>query len=219
MSEPINFNHQGLGEEIANSISHGLGALLAIAGLSVLLVDAAQSGEAIHVVSASLYGFALIFLYLMSSIYHALRPLTAKWIFQKLDHCSIFLLIVGSYAPISLSLIRGRLGWTLFGLNLAIATAGIVANAVSVEKWHRLSLLLYLLMGWSVVIVIRPLMALVNFQGFLLLLLGGLCYTVGVLFYRAKRPRYMHAVWHLFVLAGSVLHYFFILIHVIPSYT
>ena len=102
MRDRINFNNQGLGEEIANAISHGLGALLSIAGLSILLVDAAQSGEAIHVVTAALYGFGLIFLYLMSTIYHALRPLSAKWIFQKLDHCSIFLLIVGSYAPIGL---------------------------------------------------------------------------------------------------------------------
>ena len=216
MRDRINFNNQGLGEEIANAISHGLGALLSIAGLSILLVDAAQSGEAIHVVTASLYGFGLIFLYLMSTIYHALRPLSAKWIFQKLDHCSIFLLIVGSYAPISLSLIRGWVGWVLFGVNLAFGTAGIVANAISVEKWHRLSLMLYLLMGWSVVIAIKPLLALVSFQGFLLLLLGGLCYSIGVLFYRAKRPRFMHSIWHLFVLAGSVFHYFFILFHVIP---
>lgn len=215
MTNVSNFNDQGKGEEIANSISHGIGALLGIAGTAVMLVSAARSGNATEIVSASIYGFSLIFLYVMSTLYHAFTNKTVKTTFQKLDHISIFILIVGSYAPICLSLLGGSLGWTLFAVNIFFAAVGIASNAVSVSKWHQLSLLLYLFMGWSVVFAIRPLMERITLDGFILFLIGGLSYTIGILFYRAKGPRFMHSVWHLFVLGGSICHYFFVLFYII----
>jgi len=203
-------NNQGKVEELLNAISHGIGAFLAIAGTCVMLVLSARKGVALDIVSASIYCFSLICLYMMSTLYHSMRVYSIKRIFQKFDHCSIFLLIVGSYAPICLSLLGGALGWTLFSVNLFFALLGIVANAISVKKWSKLSLILYLLMGWSAIIIIKPLLDLISFYGFVPLLLGGVFYSVGVLFFIAKRP-HAHAIWHLFVLCGSIFHYFFIL--------
>ncbi|MEL7658829.1 MAG: hemolysin III family protein, partial [Bacillota bacterium] len=131
------------------------------------------------------------------------------------DHCSIFVLIVGSYAPICLSLLGGTLGWTLLAINAFSAIAGIVANAIDVKKWHKLSILLYLLMGWSIIFAVKPLLNLITTDGFILLLMGGLFYSIGVMFYKASRPRFMHSIWHLFVLSGSAFQYFFILFYVI----
>lgn len=215
MTNVSNFNNQSKQEEIVNAVSHGLGAALAIAGTAVLVVAASRSNTPMGIVSASIYGFTLIFLYIMSTLYHSFQNTNLKKIFQKFDHCSIFVLIVGSYAPICLSLLGGSLGWTLFAINAFSAIAGIVANAIDVKKWHKLSILLYLLMGWSVIFAIKPLLSLIPLNGFLLLLIGGLCYSIGVLFYKAKTPRFMHSVWHLFVLSGSIFQYFFILFYVI----
>ncbi|MDF2653913.1 MAG: hemolysin-III related [Bacillota bacterium] len=214
MTNVENFNDQGRSEEILNAISHGLGGLLAIGGTAVMLVFAAGTGAVMDMVSASVYCFGLIFLYVMSTLYHSMSRYGAKRIFQKLDHCSIFVLIVGSYAPVCLSLLGGKLGWIIFSVNLFLALLGIVANAISVKKWSKVSLLLYLLMGWSVLAGVKPLMQLISFNGFLLLLLGGLFYSIGVIFYTRKKPRYMHTVWHLFVLTGSCFHYFFILFYI-----
>lgn len=217
MTDVTNFNDQGKTEEILNAAFHGAGAALAIAGTSVMLVSAVRGGDAVDIVSASIYGFSLIFLYIISTLYHSFQQRSVKRIFQKFDHCSIFILIVGSYAPICLSLLGGALGWTLLAVNILFAVLGIVANAISVKKWSKLSLVLYLLMGWSVVFAIKPLLDLITFDGFLLLLAGGLSYSIGVIFYNAKKPRYMHAVWHLFVICGSVFHYFFILLYIINA--
>lgn len=217
MTNVANFNDQGKLEELFNAVSHGLGAALAAAGTAVIIFFAVRSGEAVNIVSASIYGFSLIFLYLMSTLYHSFRNYNTKKVFQKFDHCSIFVLIVGSYAPICLSLLGGALGWTIFGVNLFLAALGITANAVNVVKWGKLSLVLYLLMGWSIITAVKPLLHLISFQGFLLLLIGGLCYSIGVIFYTAKRPRYMHTVWHFFVLSGSIFHYFFFLFYIIKG--
>lgn len=217
MTNVLNFNDQGKTEEIINAVFHGIGAALAIAGASVLLFFAARGGHAIDVVSSSIYSFSLIFLYLISTLYHSFQKRRVKRLFQKFDHCSIFVLIVGSYAPICLSLLGGALGWVLLAVNMLFAALGIVANAIDVMKWSRLSLVLYLLMGWSVLFAIKPLMDLITFDGFILLLIGGLSYSIGVIFYNAKKPRFMHAIWHLFVLCGSIFHYFFILFYVIIS--
>ena len=138
-----------------------------------------------------------------------------KRIFQKLDHCSIFVLIVGSYAPVCLSLLGGTLGWTLFAVNIFCAIAGIIANAISVKKFHNISLVLYLVMGWSVVTAIKPLMQVAGIDGLALLMSGGLLYSIGVIFYKMKKRRFMHSVWHLFVLGGSTSLYFFMLFHVV----
>lgn len=207
------FNRQSLGEEIANAISHGLGTLLAIAGTPILIVWAALHGDALSVVSASLYGASLILLYLFSTLYHSITNRSGKRVLQVFDHSSIFILILGTYIPVTLGLLRGWLGWTLFGINAAVAVVGVVLNAVSVQRFHKLSLALYLLSGWSVLPAIKPVASLLDLPGFMLVLAGGLFYTVGVIFYRKEEVRYMHLIWHLFVLAGSVCHYFFVLFY------
>ncbi len=207
------FNRQTPGEEIANSISHGLGALLAIAGMPILIVWATMHGDALSIVSASLYGLSLILLYLFSTLYHSITNQTGKRVLQVFDHSSIFILILGTYIPVTLGLLRGWLGWTLFGINAAVAVLGITLNAVSVRRFHKLSLVLYLLSGWSVLPAIKPVAALLDLPGFVLVLAGGLFYTIGVIFYRKEEVRYMHLVWHLFVLAGSLCHYFFVLFY------
>ncbi len=207
------FNRQSPGEEIANSISHGLGALLAIAGMPILIVWATMHGDALSIVSASLYGSSLILLYLFSTLYHSITNQTGKRVLQVFDHSSIFILILGTYIPVTLGLLRGWLGWTLFGINAAVAVLGITLNAVSVRRFHKLSLVLYLLSGWSVLPAIKPVAALLDLPGFILVLAGGLFYTIGVIFYRKEEVRYMHLVWHLFVLAGSLCHYFFVLFY------
>ena len=207
------FNRQTPGEEIANSISHGLGALLAIAGMPILIVWATMHGDALSIVSASLYGSSLILLYLFSTLYHSITNQTGKRVLQVFDHSSIFILILGTYIPVTLGLLRGWLGWTRFGINAAVAVLGITLNAVSVRRFHKLSLVLYLLSGWSVLPAIKPVAALLDLPGFVLVLAGGLFYTIGVIFYRKEEVRYMHLVWHVFVLAGSLCHYFFVLFY------
>lgn len=204
---------QTMGEEIANAITHGVGTLLAIAGCVIAIVYAAAFGDALSVVSASLYGSGLILLYLFSTLYHSLTNPKAKKVFRVFDHCSIFILILSSYIPISLSLLRGALGWTLFGINAACTVLGIVFNSVNLEKWKGVSLVLYIIMGWSVVFVCSSVFASVPPAGIALLVTGGAAYTIGVIFYKLPQYKYMHSVWHLFVLAGSVLHFFFILFY------
>ena len=214
--EIAKFNNQSMGEEIANAISHGVGTLLAIAGTVIAIVYACFFGDARSIVSASLYGAGLIILYLFSTLYHSITNIKAKKVFQIFDHCSIFILILSSYIPICLSMLRGALGWTLFGINAFCTVLGIVLNAVNMKKWQKFSMFLYIIMGWSVVAAFMPVIKSVNAAGLALLVGGGLAYSGGVFFYKMKKPRYMHAVWHLFVLAGSVLHFFFILFYTLP---
>ena len=204
---------QTLGEEIANAISHGVGTLVAIAGAVIVIVMAAINTSAIGVVSASLYGASLILLYLFSTLYHSFTNVGAKKVFRIFDHCSIFILILGTYIPICLTLIGGALGWVLFGINAFCTVLGVVFNSINLERWSKASLVLYVVMGWSIVFSIKPFLAVVDKAGLPFLVLGGLCYTLGIVFYKAKH-KYMHFVWHMFVLAGSVLHYFFILFYI-----
>ncbi len=199
---------QSNGEELLNAISHGAGALLGIAGLILLIVRAVRLGETIHVVSVTIFGSAIILLYLVSCLYHALPESRGKQVFQVLDHCSIFILIVGSYAPICLVTAGGRLGWTVFLVNAACGILGIILNAVSFQRWKRLSQVLYLVMGWMGVMVFPVILHNLSRTGFALLLLGGISYTVGVIFYRQKEKKYRHAIWHAFVLLGTVLQFF-----------
>ena len=204
---------QSVGEEIANAISHGVGSLLSIAGTVVLIVFAALNSDALGVVSASLYGATLIILYTNSTLYHSLTNATAKKVFRIFDHCSIFLLILGTYIPVSLALMRNWIGWVLFGINMGCTVLGILFNSINLEKFSRLSLALYVIMGWSVVLTIVPVVCVVLSRGvfgLILLVLGGLFYTFGILFYKSDK-KYMHFIWHFFVLGGSVLHYFFVL--------
>lgn len=203
-------------EEIINSITHGLGALLGIAGTAVAIVWAALFGNAYSVVAASIYGATLIVLYTMSTLYHALTHKGAKKVFRVFDHCSIFLLIAGTYTPYTLVTLNGGLGWTLFGIIWGFTVLGIVLNAISIEKFKKFSAICYIAMGWLIIIAIKPMWALMGNSAMLLLLLGGIAYTVGFVFYALKNIRFMHGIWHLFVLTGSILHYFSILFYALP---
>lgn len=206
-----------VGEEIAHAVSHGLEILLSIGGLVVLVAYSALYGDAWHVVSTSIYGSTLVLLYTTSTLYHGIPHARAKSVLQRLDHAAIFLLIAGTYTPFTLVNLRGDWGWTLFGLVWGIAIAGVVLELACKRRYERLSIGLYLGLGWLVVIAIKPMLARVETGGLLLLLAGGLCYSLGVIFYVWERLNYNHAVWHLFVLAGSVLHFFSVLLYVVPA--
>ena len=203
---------QTLGEEIANAISHGLGTGLSIAGMIILIVAAVVHEKgAIAVVSAALYGAGLILLYTNSSLYHSLTNKKAKRVFKILDHCSIFVLILCCYIPVLLVIIGGALGWTWFGICTACTVLGVVLNSINLERWKKLSMVLYVVVGWSAVAILRPLLEAINTRELWLLVSGGLAYTLGIIFYSNKKIKYMHFIWHIFVLAGSVLQYFFVL--------
>lgn len=208
--------HYTLGEEIFNSVSHGVGVALACVGFGILIVLSALYGDAWAVSSSIVYSFSLFALYLASTLYHACPNRRVKGVLQVLDHCSIFLLIAGTYTPYTLITLRGALGWTLFAVVWGAAIVGVVLNAIDVQKYSRISMVCYVAMGWVVVLAIRPLMASLAWRGLVLLALGGVFYTVGIVFYVIRRS-YMHSIWHLFVLAGSVCHYLSILLYVIPT--
>lgn len=197
---------QSLGEEIANSVSHGVGFVAALAALPVLLLGASRHG-ATAVVAAGVFGATMALLYLTSALYHALGPGRAKRVFRVLDHGAIYLLIAGTYTPFTLGALRGPWGWTLFGVVWGLAGVGIVLKARGGIRFPRLSTALYLGMGWLVVVAAQPLLQRVPAWGLFWLAAGGIAYTVGVGFYAAGRLRYGHFIWHLFVLAGSLCHF------------
>jgi hemolysin III len=208
-----------VGEEIAHAVTHGIGALLSIAGLTVLVAFAALYGNAWHITSSSIYGATLILLYTASTLYHGIPQPVAKRILRRIDHAAIFLLIAGTYTPFTLVNLRGEWGWILFGLVWGFAALGVVLAAVAERRIKWLSLTLYLGLGWLVVIAIEPLLDAVASGGLILLLAGGLCYSLGVIFYVWKGLAYHHAVWHMFVMAGSMLHFFSIFYYVLPPAT
>lgn len=200
-----------LGEEIFNSVSHGAGGLLAVGGTVVLIVLCAVYADAWAVVSASIYGSSLIILYTMSTLYHAITNEKAKRFFRIMDHNTIFFLIAGTYTPFTLVTLNGALGWTLFGIVWGSAVAGIVLNSIDLEKFRKPSVVCYILMGWVIIIAIKPMIAVLPPVSLAFLLTGGVMYTVGVIFYAMKKIKWFHSVWHLFTVAGSVLHYFSVL--------
>lgn len=200
-----------LGEEIASSITHGIGAALSIAGLVILVVLAVTHGDAWQIVSFSIYGATLIILYLASTLYHSFRHPGVKRIFRILDHSSIFLLIAGTYTPFLLVRLRSATGWTLFGIIWALAGLGVVFKALWINRYAKISVVIYVAMGWLCVVAIRQMLANIPAGGIIGLAAGGLLYTAGIVFYAWHGLRYSHAVWHLFVLGGSVCHYFSIL--------
>lgn len=203
-------------EEIANSITHGVGLILSIAGLGVLIAFASRLGNAWHVVSCTIFATTLILQYTFSTLYHSIQLPRAKSVMRILDHSAIFLLIAGSYTPFMLVNLRGTWGWTLFGIVWTLALLGVLFQVSLLRRWEGISLALYIGMGWVVVVAIKPMLGAVAPGGLILLLLGGLAYTSGVVFYRWKSLSYNHAIWHGFVLAGSILHYFAVLFYVIP---
>ncbi len=203
---------QSRGEEIANSASHGLGLAAALAAMPILIVAAARAGSAANIVAACIFASSMVLLYLSSTLYHAVPGARIKRLFQKLDHGAIYLLIAGTYTPFTLGVLHGAWGWTLFGVVWGLAGIGLALKAFDRLAHPLVSTGLYLLMGWLVLIAIRPLTALLPSAGLIWLVAGGLAYTVGVVFYLAdSRWRYSHFVWHLFVIAGTTCHFFAVL--------
>ena len=202
---------QSLGEEIANSVSHGVGFLAAVAAAPVLVFSAVRSGGAARIAGASVFAATMVLLYLTSTLYHALPRNRAKRVFQVLDHAAIFLMIAGTYTPFTLGVLRGTWGWTLFGLVWSLALAGVVLTATGGARYPKLRTGLYIAMGWLVLIAVKPLWLRVPPWGLFWLLAGGIAYTGGVAFYAAKRVRYSHFVWHLFVIAGTACHFIAVL--------
>ncbi len=204
-----------LGEEIMNSITHGVGALLAIAALVLSVIFAAINKDSIAVISAIVYGVTLIILYTMSTLYHSIPNKTAKKVFRIIDHCSIYLLIAGTYTPYTLVILPRYPGLLMFAIVWSVAILGIVLNAVNINKFKIISFISYLFLGWVIVFAFNPLVENLDKVGLWLLIAGGLSYTIGTIFYKVgKKVRYMHSVFHLFVLAGSILHFFSILLYV-----
>jgi hemolysin III len=204
------------GEEIANWVTHGIGLAASVAGLTLLIVFSSLRGSAWHVVSFTVFGLTLLTLYAVSTIYHALRKHRAKQLFRKLDHAAIFLLIAGTYTPFLLTHLRGPWGWTLFGIIWGLCSAGAVFKLFFAERYRVASTLAYLFAGWLIVVAFEPMIVRVPHGGLWLLLAGGLCYTVGVIFYLWHRLRYHHAVWHTFVLGGSTCHFLAVLLFLLP---
>lgn len=197
---------QTLGEEIANAISHGAGALLALMGVVPLVARGMMSGSIKTTWSLLAYGISLVLLYTVSAVYHSVRSPRLKAIMRVMDHCSIYVLILGTYIPMALLVVGGRTGWMLCLTNSVLAAIGIMLNAIDLKRFDKISLLLYGLMGWLAVLAIRAIVLALPPVGLALLVGGGVAYTAGILFYQSQR-RYMHFVWHLFVLLGSVLQY------------
>lgn len=213
MSVTQNNNHQRytVREEIVNSLTHGVGALLSIAGLVVLVVFAVLHGDVWHIVSFSIFGSTLVLLYLASSLYHSVSEPTAKMFFKKLDHSAIFLLIAGSYTPFMLVSLRGAWGWSILAIIWALAIFGIILKFIFMPRFGKVSVAIYLFMGWFCVVALKELSEHVPPLSLTLMILGGLSYTAGVIFYAWRGLPYGHAVWHIFVLSGSMLHYFSVL--------
>lgn len=199
-------------EEIAHGISHGIGTVLSIIGLVVLIVCAVRSGNAWHIVSFSIFGGTLILLYLASTLYHSLPMPGVKQILKRFDHSAIFLLIAGTYTPFMLVKLRGAWGWSIFGVVWGLAVLGVLLKVCcSITKFESVSVVLYVVMGWLCVIAAKQLFTSLSHISLIFLVLGGVSYTVGVLFYVWEKLPYNHAVWHIFVLGGSIFHYFSVL--------
>ena len=204
-------------EELANALSHGLGVGLSIAGLVLLVVRAALYGDAWQVVSFAIYGASLIILYLASTLYHSFHNPKVKRFLRMVDHSAIYLLIAGTYTPFVLVTLRGPWGWSLFGTIWGLALLGILFKAIFGHRYELVSTIFYLLMGWVVVIALKPLLSSLDMWGFVLLLAGGLAYSLGVIFFVWERLPYNHAIWHGFVLTGSAFHFLAVFLHVAPK--
>jgi hemolysin III len=200
-------------QEKANTITHGIGTILSIIGLVILLFLAITKGNIWQIISFSIYGTSLILLYLSSTIYHGLPDTNIKRIFQKFDHSAIFLLIAGSYTPITLISLHGSWGWTLFGLVWVIALTGISMKAFFFQKTQVISVVLYVVMGLLILVAIKPLLMSISINMFVWIIVGGLFYLTGMFFFFAPKIRYHHAIWHLFVLGGSISHFLAVLLY------
>ena len=207
--------HYKLGDILANAITHGIGAVFAVVG-AVYLIAASTRGTVWLVVSCSVFSGTLMLVYICSTLYHSLVRTRARHVFQVLDHSSIYLLIAGTYTPFTLISLRGPLGWFIFGVVWSLAIAGVVFKSFAVNRFAVASALVYLFQGWFIVFAARSLLHAIGWHGMLWLGAGGLAYTLGIVFFALDRLHYFHAAWHVFVLAGSVAHYFAILFYVVP---
>lgn len=216
MNSPTQQSEYSSAEEIANSITHGFGMLLSIGGLAVLVGFASVHGNAWHITACSIFGVTLILSYASSTLYHSIPLPGAKRVLKVIDHAAIYLLIAGTYTPFTLINLRGPWGWSLFGTVWGIAILGVILKTTMLGRIAGISTAIYLAMGWIIVVAFKPLLGAVEPGGLLLLLLGGLAYSGGVIFYAWQRLPYNHAIWHLFVLVGSLCHFFAILFYVIP---
>ena len=203
-------------EEIANAITHGLGTVHGIVGLAVIVARATLTGDTTLIVGVSIFGATLILLYGASTVYHSVPIESARPVLKAIDHSAIYLLIAGTYTPFTLSALPGAWGWSLFGVVWGLALVGVVFKIFTTGRFKGLSLALDLGMGWVAVVATKPFIEVVPTGGVVLVVLGGLAYSLGVVFYVWNRLPYNHAIWHLFVLAGSVLHYFAVLLYVVP---
>lgn len=208
-----------LREEVLNSITHGVGLVLSIVGLAVLVTLAALRGNAWHIVGCSVFGGTLVTLYASSTLYHGFRRKKLKQFFRVMDHVCIFLLIAGTYTPFTLTVLRGAFGWTLFGMVWTFAVVGIVTKLIMRKKYLSESAMPYVVMGCMALIAIKPIFESLPTGGLVLLGAGGLAYLVGVIFYARDSIPYFHTIWHLFVLAGSICHYFAVMFYVLPAST
>jgi hemolysin III len=214
--EPPPIRPFSMGEEITHSVTHGIGTALSIFGLALLVVMAVFHGNKYQLVSFTIFGATLVLLYLSSTLYHGFQRPRVKRVFKIFDHASIYLVIAGTYTPFLLISMRGALGWTLLAIVWGIAIIGVSFKILFIEKYQVLSVISYLLMGWLSVVAFRELFAALPIGGIIWLAIGGLFYTVGVIFYAYQRIPYMHAVWHLFVLGGSISHYLAVLLYLTP---
>jgi hemolysin III len=204
-----------LGEEIANAVTHGLGAIVGVVALTLMVVYATLGGDPWRIVSVSIFGGTLILLYVASTLYHALPFQKTKRVFRVMDHCAIYFLIAGTYTPFLLVNMRGPWGWSLFGVLWGIAVAGCFYKIFCLGKWEILSTLAYIAMGWAAVVAFKPAVTMIPFPAIVLIAIGGIAYTAGTIFYAWDRLPYNHMIWHLFVLLGSTLHWIAVLLFVV----
>ncbi len=203
---------QSKGEEIANGITHAIGFLAALAAMPILAVEAVRHGDTWRLVGGLVFAASAALLFASSTIYHAIPHPRAKRVLRVLDHVSIYVLIAGTYTPLTIGVLRGGWGWSLFGVVWTLALFGIVAKTTIGMRFPRASTALYLLMGWLAVVATGPMLRVLSWEQFAWIVAGGLCYTLGVPFYAWKRRRYAHAIWHVFVLGGAVCHFFAVLL-------
>jgi hemolysin III len=203
-------------EEILNAVTHGMGATFSMVGLVVLIIAAHLYGNIWHLVSFSIYGTSLLLLYLASTLYHSFRNERIKYIFKIFDHAAIYLLIAGTYTPFALVILQGTMGWTIFALIWSLALVGITQQILFVKRFKVFSTICYVVMGWLIVLFIKPLAAALPTAGLLWLVAGGVLYTVGAAFYLCRRLAFNHTIWHFFVLGGSLCHFITILWFVLP---
>jgi hemolysin III len=219
MNDSQNIAQYSFLEEIFNSITHGIGALVSIAGLVLLIVFSSIYGSASHIVSCTIFGLTLVLLYTASTLYHSFQKPKLKHIFRIFDHSFIYVLIAGTYTPFMLVTIRGVLGWTIFAFVWSLTVIGVVFKVFFVHRFNIVSTIAYILMGWIIILAIKPLFQTLPGGGIVLIICGGLAYTLGTVFYAWKRLPFNHAIWHLFVLTGSVCHFFAVMFYVIPINT